>query len=227
VSRRGWTEVRALALARIRQGAWAQGARIPDEADLVAEFGAARATVNRALRDLAQAGYLERRRKGGTRVAETPVRRATLDIPIIRQDIEGRGLAYGYQLLGDAVAPLPDGPAADLGLAPGTPWRGVRALHLAAGTPFVLEARLLDPARTDGVNFTTLSANEWLVRNVAYSRGSFAAEAAGLDAAAAAALALPPGTPALAITRTTRAEDGPITWVRLTYAPGYRLEAGV
>jgi GntR family transcriptional regulator, histidine utilization repressor len=47
-------------------------------------LGCARATVNRALRDLAEAGLLERRRKGGTRVPLTPVRKATFEIAIIR-----------------------------------------------------------------------------------------------------------------------------------------------
>ena len=66
----------------------------PDRGGAGAEFGCARATVSRALRDLAEAGVLERRRKAGTRVALHPVRRATLDIPVTRQEIEGRGQSY-------------------------------------------------------------------------------------------------------------------------------------
>ncbi len=71
-----WQSIRAEGLRRIHDGLWAPGARIPDEADLAGEFGCARATVNRALRSLAEDGFLERRRKGGTRVALTPVRKA-------------------------------------------------------------------------------------------------------------------------------------------------------
>lgn len=223
----GWQVVRAEALRRIRGGDWPPGARIPDEADLAAELGCARATVNRALRDLAEAGFLDRRRKGGTRVPETPVRRAVLDIPIIRQDVEGRGQAHGYRLLTDAVAPLPDAVARDLGLAAGAMWRGVRALHMAGAAPFCLEDRWLDPERAPGVGFEALSANEWLVRHVAYSRGTYAWGAVGLAADQATLLGHPPGAAALAIDRTTFGEVGPITWVRLTYAPGYRMEAAL
>lgn len=223
----GWQEVRAEALRRIRMGAWPPGARIPDEADLATELGCARATVNRALRDLAEAGYLDRRRKGGTRVAETPVRRAVLEIPIIRQDVEGRGHRHDYRLLADRTGPLPAPVAAALALAPGTSWRSLRALHLADGAPFCLEDRWLDPARAPGVAFDALSANEWLVRNVAYASGTFAWQAIALPAEDAALLAAPPGAPALAIDRTTASELGPITWVRLTYAPGYRMEAAL
>lgn len=227
MSARGWQGVRAEVLARIRAGAWPPGARIPDEAVLAQDFGAARATVNRALRDLADAGYLERRRKGGTRVAETPHRRAVLDIPLIRQDIEGRGAVPGYRLLADAPGPLPDDVAQALGLPPGTVWRRILALHLGDAAAFCLEDRWLDPARAPGVDFAQVSANEWLVRNLAFVAGTFVWQAVGLDADASLHLAHPPGTPALTLTRTTRAEDGPITWVRLTYAPEYRMTAGM
>lgn len=223
----GWQSVRAEALRRIRAGDWPPGGRIPDEADLAREFDCARATVNRALRDLAEAGWLERRRKGGTRVAETPVRRAVLEIPIIRQDIEGRGAAHGYRLLSDSTGPLPEAVAQALDLAPGAQWRRISALHLADDAPFCLEDRWLNPARVAGVDFNRLSANEWLVRNVAYVEGSFAWGAVALDSAAAGHLACPEGAPALAIDRTTRGAEGPITWVRLTYAPSYRMEAAL
>jgi GntR family transcriptional regulator, histidine utilization repressor len=223
----GWQEVRAEALRRIRAGDWPPGARIPDEADLAAELECARATVNRALRDLAGAGFLERRRKGGTRVPETPIRRAVLDIPIIRRDVEGRGLAHGYRLVSDAEAPLPRAVAAELGLADGTVWRAIRALHLAGGAPFCLEDRWLDPGRAAGVGFGSLSANEWLVRHVAYTRGTYAWGAVALTPGVAALLGHPAGAAALAVDRSTFAEGGAITRVRLIYAPGYRMEAAL
>jgi len=223
----GWQDIRAEALRRIRRGDWAPGARIPDEADLAQELGCARATVNRALRDLAEAGFLERRRKGGTRVPETPIRRAVLDIPIIRQDVQGRGQTHGYRLLSDILAPLPAAVACDLRLSPGTPWRQVQALHLAGEAPFCLEDRWLNPARAQGVMFDALSANEWLVRHVAYTRGTYAWGAVGLDGGVAALLGCAAGAASLAIDRTTFGDDGPITWVRLTYAPGYRMEAAL
>ena len=52
----------------IQSGIWKQGCLITVEAALAKEFGCARATVNRVLRELAQEGILERRRKAGTRV---------------------------------------------------------------------------------------------------------------------------------------------------------------
>ena len=52
----------------IQTGIWKQDGLIPVEVALAKEFGCARATVNRALRELAEEGILERRRKAGTPV---------------------------------------------------------------------------------------------------------------------------------------------------------------
>ena len=48
---KGWEDIRTEVLRRIRQRIWAPGGLIPNEEDLATEFGVARATVNRALRD--------------------------------------------------------------------------------------------------------------------------------------------------------------------------------
>ena len=78
---------------RIAERVWEPGALIPGEQALSAEFGCSRATVNRALQDLARAGVLERRRKAGTRVSLNPVREARFVIPLVRQEIEDGHLA--------------------------------------------------------------------------------------------------------------------------------------
>jgi GntR family transcriptional regulator, histidine utilization repressor len=51
-----WQAIQAEVLQRIRNRQWPPGELIPNEADLAEEFGCARATVNRALRELAEAG---------------------------------------------------------------------------------------------------------------------------------------------------------------------------
>lgn len=223
----GWQSVRDEALRRIRTRDWPPGARIPDEAALAAELGCARATVNRALRDLAEAGLLERRRKAGTRVPLTPVRKATFEIAIIRADIAARGQVAGYELLSDALETAPDGVRRDLG--PNTPalMRHIRAVHRADGLPFCLEDRWLNPATAPPeIRFEAVSANEWLVQSVTFAEGALTFGAAAATAATAALLDCAPGAALLVLDRTTRAET-PITWVRLTYAPGHTMRTAL
>ena len=83
----------------IQTGIWKQGDLIPVEAALAKEYGCTRATVNRALRKLAQEGILERRRKAGTRVVMPVGRSANFEIPRIRLEIEETGATYRYALL--------------------------------------------------------------------------------------------------------------------------------
>ena len=224
-----WQWVEAEALRRIRARIWAPGERIPDEADLALEFGCARATVNRALQELAQAGWLERKRKAGTRVALIPVRKATFEIPIIRRDIEGQGKRPGYRLLGQTTALPPAAVRSSLHLHDGTALIHLTALHLADDTPFCLEDRWLNPATPGltGADFATISANEWLVQNTAFSGGGIEFFALPADTDTARILCCPQGAALFAIDRTTWAGATPITAVRLTYAPGYRMVSAI
>jgi GntR family transcriptional regulator, histidine utilization repressor len=98
------------------------------------------------------------------------------------------------------------------------------ALHFADGVAMVYEDRWLNPAALDAApSFESISANEWLVAHVPFTTGEIAFSAAPADAAQAAALGLPPGAPLFVAERTTWIGAVPITLVRLSHAPGYRL----
>lgn len=217
----GWQAIQAEVLRRIHARDWPPGHVIPGEVDLATEFGCARATVNRALRTLAEAGVLERRRKAGTRVALHPVSRATVDIPILRQEIEARGSVYGYRLLSREVAAPPDTLLPQITRA-----LHVRALHLADHAPFVLEDRWINLAAVPaaaGQSFSELSANEWLISTAPYTHGEIAFAARAASPTEADALDTAPAAPLFAIKRTTWDQQHAVTYVTLTYAPGYEI----
>lgn len=222
----GWEAIRAEVLHRIRSRDWAPGAMIPNEENLAVEFGVARATVNRALRELAAQGLIERRRKAGTRVALTPVRRATLEIPILRQEVEAMGATYSYRLLEQASLAIPQAMAAKMGLPSLSNGLWVAALHMSDGQPFAHETRWLNPGAI-GVplpRFDSVSANEWLVASVSYLSGdiAFSAEPASQDEAEV--MGVPAGCALFITERMTWGDTQAITWVRLAHAPGYRLQ---
>ena len=221
----GWESIRAEVLRRIRARDWPPGALIPGEEALAEEFGVARATVNRALTALADAGVIERKKRAGTRVAELPVRRARLEIPVIRLDVLGRGLAYDFKLLADRLAPAPVPVTARLGLPEGQPMRYLETLHLAGGRPFVLETRWLNPAvlPVPVPDFGKVSVNEWLVTHVSLVSGDIAFTAEPASLREAGVMGVPTGTALLVAERTTQGIAGPVTWVRLAHAPGHRV----
>jgi GntR family transcriptional regulator, histidine utilization repressor len=213
---------------RIVEREWRQGDRIPDEADLATEFGAARATVNKALQLLADEGLLDRRRRAGTRVAVDPVRRATFAIPIIREQIERAGMAYGHRLVARRQRPAPAAVAARLGVEACAPLIHLRAVHYGDGRPFQFEDRWLNPAalpEVAAVDFRQVTANEWLVRNAPYLRADLAFWAANADARDARLLQTAPGQALLILQRTTWNDVGAITTVRLACHAGYTMTA--
>lgn len=226
----GWEEVRAEVLRRIRAREWVPGAVIPGEEALAVEFGVARATVNRALRELAEAGLLERRRKAGTRVALLPVRKATLEISIIRQEVEARGEVYAHRVLESRMEGVPLAVALRMGVPVGVGMLFLETLHLAGGRPFAHEVRWLNVGVLPGgvvPDFTVTSANEWLVQNVAYATGDIAFSAEAASGAEAAALGISAGDPVFVTERVTWTAEAPITFVRLLHGPGYRLRTMV
>ena len=83
-----YRDVKTDILSKITKGEWPLGSLVPNEVDLAETYGCARATVNRAMRELADEGFIERRRKAGTRVRMAPVRQARFDIPLVRAEIE-------------------------------------------------------------------------------------------------------------------------------------------
>jgi GntR family histidine utilization transcriptional repressor len=221
-----WQEIHDEVLRRIRTREWRPGALIPSELELAEEFRCARATVGRALTALAEDGVLDRRRRAGTRVAETPVRRATLSIPIIRKEIEAVGARYRHVLLEKTQTAASDAAAARLDLPPGTGLLRLRTLHLADDRPHAAEDRWVNPAAVPDIlkaDLDAISPNEWLVQNAWYSDGTltFGAEAATPEDAEL--LQIPPSSPVIVLDRVTRAGDDPVTSVRLVHPTGYRL----
>lgn len=215
----GFRDIRDALLARIRSGALAPGAVLPSEVELAEEFGVARATVSRAVGELAAEGLVERRRRAGTRVRRAPARRAQIDILQAQAEIERAGGAYSYRLL-DPDYPVPADIAARLG-----PARGLLCLHLSDARPWQAEERWigLDDMPATPV-FDQRPPGPWLVEQVPLTDAVFSFEAAATGHAVAAGLGIRPGTTVFVAERSTWLDGRAITATRLWHLPGYRME---
>lgn len=221
-----WQKIHSEFVRRIRERDWQPGELIPSESDLALELGCARVTVNRALRELADKGFLDRKRKAGTRVVLNPERKATFVIPVIRLEVEEKGARYGHRLLQREMQPAPADVLRCMAMAIGTELLFMRALHLADESPFVLEERWVNTAIVPDImnlDLSRISANEWLVNNAPFSGGDLSLGACKADGAVARDLACAVEDALLETRRTTWSESGVITAVRLLHAPPYRL----
>ncbi len=223
--RTGYREVREEILRRIRDKTWTPGAVMPNETDLAAELGCARATVNRAMRELAEEGVLDRKRKAGTRVAAAPVRRAQLKIPLVRAEVEAAGATYLYRRLAHQITAAPDHLKQYMTAGEVV---CLKCLHLADGRPYQVEDRWISlvsvpSARSEA--FEDISPNEWLVKEVPFTDVEVTFSAQSASDEVARRMEQPPGAPVFVTERATWAEGVFITFARLHHPQTYRMTA--
>ena len=222
MSRTSYLDVKAAILGQIRGGELAPGDAVPGEAALAVEFGCARVTVNRALRELAEAGVVERRRKAGTRVLAATPRDAELEVPSVRAEIESTGADYRYELFGRRVAVPPGAVRAALGMGARAQGLHLRCRHWAGDHVHQFEERWINldvvpAART--ADFKTAGPNNWLIRAMPLSQVEHVFSAASATGAEAVFLGLDPGAAIFVVERRTWIDGGAITRARLMH-PG-------
>jgi GntR family histidine utilization transcriptional repressor len=229
VSRTSYLDVKAVILGRIRSGELTPGDTVPGEVALAGEFGCARVTVNRALRELAEAGVVERRRRAGTRVLDPTPRDAEMEVPSVRAEIEATGAEYHYELLDRRIAVPPREIRAALGLGPRARALHLRCRHWAGERVHQVEERWINldvvPAARSA-DFGSAGPNDWLIRAMPLSRVEHVFSAANAGVAEAELLVIAPGAAVFVVERRTWIDGRAITRARLVH-PGatHRLVA--
>ncbi len=221
-----YKEVKSDILAKIVKGDWGPGFLVPNEVDLAVTYGCARATVNRAMRELADDGIIERRRKAGTRVRMTPVRQARFDIPIVRDEVEEKGADYRYSLVSREVDIAPDWLRARIQLPAGGKALHLICMHYADGIPYEHEDRWINLSAlpmAEEADFSHEGPTEWLLATIPFSKAEINLSAGLADQKLSDYLACSVGDPVFSAERSTWWEGDAVTYVRLSYRPGYRL----
>ncbi|WP_372573474.1 UTRA domain-containing protein [Ruegeria jejuensis] len=219
-------DVRDEVMARIQARTWPQGTVLPTEIELAAEFGCARATVNRALRELAERGIVDRKRKSGTRVALHPTKQAKLEIAVVRQTIEEMNATYRYSLVSRNLMACPSWLQAKIGLTHAGQVLHLCCMHFADDRPFQFEERWINVLAVPHVieaDFLTVGPNEWLLAEVPFSDAEVSFSAVAACATLGEFLAVPPGAPLFQMERTTWLRGEPVTFVRMTFHQGYQM----
>lgn len=224
-----WESVQEEVLSRISSGQWRHGELIPTESELAKELGCARATVNRALSNLAQSGLLDRRRKVGTRVVQHNPLPGRLMRHVLRHQIEGEGKQYTYLVDQVSMAPVPSDLAKTMMLNPGDELLRCNAIFLADGQPYCCEERWISPEVVPELDESTLrriSAAEWMVSNVPISHANFAFSSTGAEADfVARTLQVSPGDPVLMVERVAWKNTLAVTAARQYFPSHHRFSA--
>ena len=224
--RASYRAIKADVLHRIRSNLWPPGSLLPGEIELAEEFECARATVNRAMRELAEEGILDRRRKSGTRVKVSPARQAKFEIPLVRLEVEKTGKNYRYALVHREKMHSPRWLCGRLGLAPIADVLHLQCIHFSDGTPFQYENRWINLAavpRAEHETFKDIGPNEWLVNEVPFTNAELTFSATSAGQSIADLMTIQESVSLFTTERTTWLSETPVTYAQLYFHPGYQL----
>jgi GntR family transcriptional regulator, histidine utilization repressor len=194
-------------LQRIHAGVWKEGDQIPTEAALGQQFGVARMTVNRALRELAGEQIVSRIQGLGTFVAQQKYQSTLVAIRSIADEVRGRGDQHA------CVVKLLESMKAPAALAQKfEARRGIRLfhsilVHFENDVQIQVEDRWVNAALAPdylGQDFAHSTPNEYLMRVAPLQGVSYRIEARLPPAEIRKLLGMPAGEPCLVLYRTTR-----------------------
>lgn len=191
---------------RILSGEWAPGHRLPNELDLMRQYGCARMTVNKVMSGLVAAGLIERRRRAGTFVSRQHYDSAVLRIPNLRDEVIGRGASYSYRLIDRSIRRPREGGSGEMEFAQGGELLELDSLHFASDRPFAYERRLISLAAVPDavdVDFADISGGAWLMDHVPWSEAQHRIGALNATPQIARLLKIAVGEAVLAVERHT------------------------
>jgi GntR family transcriptional regulator, histidine utilization repressor len=214
-----YEQIKRYVTEHIANGTWKPGDAIPSETVLVKEFGVARMTVSRALRELTSERVLTRVQGSGTFVAPRDYESTVLEIRNIADEIAARGHTHAARVLtlqasADAAA------IAALGLAAGPVFHS-RIVHCEEDEPIQYEDRYVNPALFPHYlqqDFTRETPNHYMVRLAPIQHAEFRIYARKPDAHVRHHLAMEIGEPCLTVERRTWVGGAVATSVLLWHA---------
>ncbi len=210
---------------RISDGGWEPGVRLPSERELVQEFGCARMTVHRALRELEAEGLIERRQGSGSYVAELHPISNLLQVRDIHEEIAERGHQHTTRVCTVAREKAAAEVATAMRLRKGSTVYRCRLVHLENGVPIQFEDRHVNPALAPDLleqDFTAVTPSRVLFEHAPLTEAEQVVEAVLATSEQAVLLDVPEGSALLMVSRRT-VSQGAVASIARLYHPGSRF----
>ncbi|MFF8846483.1 GntR family transcriptional regulator [Streptomyces sp. NPDC015127] len=212
-----YLRIRTALEQRIRSGELPPGSRLPTEAELQEQYSIGRATAQRVLTELAQAGLVERHRRRGTFVTEG-ARQENL-LRFVNTALRGPKIAGRHAVESVSVVQARDAGVEMPGVADDTPVHQLRrlkydvddnviAVELSA-IPFALAPRLQEE------DLNHLTTHDYFARvGIPAAKARIYIDPITLDAATADRLGVSEGQAVIRLRRLTWLSDGKLAEAR-------------
>jgi len=213
---------------KIAAGVWKPHDRIPSEAELVAQFGFSRMTINRALRELTDEGMLVRLQGVGTFVAEPKGESALFAIRSIADEIAARNHQHHCEVLILEETQASAEQALALNVNEGTRIFHSVMVHFENDIPVQIEDRCVNAARVPDYleqEYTQTTPHAWLSQVAPLTEGEHIVEAVRATLQECEMLRIKEHDPCLLIRRRTWSGSQIVSHARLLFAGDrYRLQ---
>ncbi|WP_189532826.1 histidine utilization repressor [Paludibacterium paludis] len=224
-----YQQIKSYILDGISRRVFLPGCKIPPEMELARQFEVSRMTVNKAIRDLAEAGILLRFAGDGTYVAERKAESPLLDINNIAEEVRSRGHTHSSDVHLLCEEPASDEIALRLGVQTGSMVYRSVLVHREDGLPIQLEDRYVNPQWAPGYleqDFTQTTPNAYLMLTCPLTDIEHSVEAVLPTPAEAGFLETSVTEPCLLVLRRTWSHKNLVSFARLVH-PGnnYKLRS--
>lgn len=224
--RPAFKRIKAYVLSQIQSGVWKEGDAIPSEQALASEFGVARMTANRALRELSDDRILIRVQGSGTYVAQQKFQSTLVEIRSIAEEVQARGHDHRSELQRLERIKATDSLLAEFELSAGKALFHSVVVHLDDELPIQVEDRFVNPALAADymqLDFSKTTANEYLMRVAPLSGVRYSIEAQMPTPEIATMLHIERDQPCLVLRRKTLSR-GQVASVAMLWHPADRYQ---
>ena len=211
---------------KIRLREWQPGEKLPSENELVKQFRVSRMTVNRALRELTQAGLLSRVRGLGTFVASSPGHVSLIKLQDIAKETDTAGKTYSCRILQQRNLAAPPDVADKMNVGHRQDIYHLKAIHYQDKIPVQLENRYVNPAMVPdflATDFTRQTTTHYLKALFQPDEIEHTVQAVSSGKESGRLLHINKPEPCLRLVRRTWKAGQVVTLVTMTY-PSSRYE---
>lgn len=220
--RKSYSDIKLALRARIEDGGWRPGMKLPSERALVEEFGCARMTVHRALRELQDEGLIARRHGSGSYVADLRPISNILNVRDIHDEVAERGRRHSSRMLYARQIRADHAVAEAMRIDAGMPVFSCCLIHFENDVPIQLEERFVNPCLVPDFLQLDLEAktpSSYLFERAPLTEAEQVVEAVNADERTARLLDLRAGAALLRVSRRTISR-GVVASIAHLYHPG-------
>ncbi|MEC9415678.1 MAG: histidine utilization repressor [Pseudomonadota bacterium] len=221
-----YQQLKELIINQISSGDLKPLERVPSENQLVVSMGVSRMTANRALRELNDEGYLERKAGIGSFVSDLKATSHLLEIRNIADEVASRGNIHSSRIISHAIILSTEEISEAMKISIDTEIFHVLLVHYEDKMPIQIEDRFIDVSFAPNFmeqDFSTITPSAYLSSIAPLQEAEQVVRAIIPEGFISNLLEMDKGKPCLVITRRTWVKGKPVTFGRF-YHPGDRYE---